>query len=205
MSIDHDTTRLAEWDPLAGRWHEPRRDVPARADGHARWRSPGMRNAIVGGIVGALAASLVLVPIARHHGSTIVERRLGSGSASPRGPISVVGIAAAARPWVVNINTEQTAAFLGGRVEGTGSGVILRTDGYILTSAHVVDGVSSIEVTLASGEKLKAKTVGIDTDTDIAVIKVDRQNLPAAVIGTVKNLHVGDMAVAIGSPLGLEQ
>jgi len=165
-----------------------------------------MRNAIVGGIVGALAASLILVPIARRNGSTVVERRLGrAATRTPPGPVSVVGIAAAARPWVVNVNTEQTAAFLGGQVAGTGSGVILRTDGFILTSAHVVDGVSSIEVTLASGDKLPATTIGIDTDTDTAVIKVDRQNLPAAVMGTTRNLRVGDIAVAIGSPLGLQQ
>jgi len=205
MSVEHETRRLAEWDPLAGRWNEPRRETTAAANGQTSSRSPGLRNAIVGGIVGALAASLVLVPIARHNRSTVVERRLGTTALTAPGPVSVVGIAAAARPWVVNVNTEQDAAFLGGRVAGTGSGVILRTDGYILTSAHVVDGATSIEVTLASGDKLKAKTVGIDTDTDTAVIKVDRQNLPAAVIGTAKNLRVGDIAVAIGSPLGLQQ
>jgi S1-C subfamily serine protease len=165
-----------------------------------------MRTGIVGGIVGALVASIVLIPIARHNGTPVVERRVAAGTSASRGAkVSVVDIAATARPWVVNINTEQTAAFLGGQVAGTGSGVILRSDGYILTSAHVVDGVSSIEVTVASGEKLKAKTVGIDRDTDIAVIKVEKQNLPAAVIGTVKHLRVGDIAIAIGSPLGLEQ
>jgi len=201
MSIDQD---LATWDPLAGRWDEPRREAPAAAAA-GFWRSPGLRNAIVGGIVGALAASAVLVPIARRNSSTVVERRLGAQSSSTRGLVSVATIAAQARPWVVNINTTQSAAFLGGRLAGTGSGVILRSDGYILTSAHVVNGVDTIEVTLASGEKLKARSVGVDTDTDTAVIKVDRSNLPAAVIGTERNLHVGDTAVAIGSPLGLQQ
>src|SRR5438309_2336407 len=204
MSVEPETRRPVEWDPLVGRWNEPRRES-AEGNGHGSVRSSGMRHAIVGGIVGALAASLILVPIARHNGSTVVERRFGGATAPPQGPVSVVGIAAAARPWVVNVNTEQTAAFLGGQVAGTGSGVILRTDGYILTSAHVVDGVSSIEVTLASGDKLPAKTIGIDSDTDTAVIKVDRQNLPAAVMGTTRNLRVGDIAVAIGSPLGLQQ
>ena len=204
MSIDRDTTEHAEWDPLAGRWKEPMLQAPP-SNGHSSWRSPGLRNAIVGGLVGALAASLILVPIARHNSSTVVERRLGATTAAPRGAVSVAAIAAQARPWVVNINTSQTAAFLGGRIAGTGSGVILRSDGFILTSAHVVDGVSSIDVTLASGDKLKAKVVGVDDDTDVAVIKVDRKNLPAAVIGTEKDLRVGDVAVAIGSPLGLQQ
>jgi S1-C subfamily serine protease len=204
MSADPETKHIVEWDPLAGRWNEPR--LPAASgNGQASWRTSGMRNAIVGGIVGALAASLILVPIARHNGSTVIERRLSAASAEPNGPVSVAAIAAQARPWVVNVNTEQTAAFLGGRVEGTGSGVILRSDGYILTSAHVVDSVSAIQVTLASGDKLPAKVVGIDDDTDVAVIKVSRSNLPPAVIGTEKNLRVGDIAVAIGSPLGLQQ
>jgi S1-C subfamily serine protease len=116
----------------------------------------------------------------------------------------VVDIAATARPWVVNIDIQRGGAFLG-RVEGLGSGVILRSDGYILTSAHVVRDATSIEVTLASGEKLKARIVGIDDDTDVGVIKVGKQRLPAALVGSAKNLRVGDMAVAIGSPLGLEQ
>src|SRR5439155_12174417 len=76
MSIDRETLPLAEWDPLAGRWTEPTREVVTTADGHhALWRSPAIRNGIVGGIAGALVASLVLIPIARHNGSTIVERR----------------------------------------------------------------------------------------------------------------------------------
>jgi putative serine protease PepD len=175
------------------------------SNGHSSWRTPGLRNAVIGAIVGALVASLVLIPIARHNGSTVIERRLGTATSAPRGPVSVAAIAAQARPWVVNINTEQTAAFLGGRVAGTGSGVILRSDGFILTSAHVVDGVRSIEVTLANGDKLPAKLVGTDDVTDVAVIKVARTNLPAAVIGTEKQLRVGDIAVAIGSPLGLQQ
>src|SRR5438105_10540842 len=103
MSVEHETRHPAEWDPLAGRWNEPRREVATAANGHGTLRSPGLRNAIVGGIVGALAASLILVPIARHNGSTVVERRLGTAATTPRGPVSVVGIAATARPWVVNV------------------------------------------------------------------------------------------------------
>jgi S1-C subfamily serine protease len=83
--------------------------------------------------------------------------------------------------------------------------VIIRSDGHILTNAHVVEGAAGIEVTLASGEKVAAKLVGSDPETDVAVVKVDRADLPAAVIGSVKDLVVGETAVAIGSPLGLEQ
>jgi S1-C subfamily serine protease len=83
--------------------------------------------------------------------------------------------------------------------------VIIRSDGYILTNAHVVSDASSITVTLADGSKLTGHAVGVDTDTDIAVVKVDRTGLPAAVLGSVKNIEVGELAVAIGSPLGLDQ
>jgi serine protease Do len=83
--------------------------------------------------------------------------------------------------------------------------VIIRSDGYILTNAHVVSDASSINVTLADGSKLTGHAVGVDADTDIAVVKVDRTGLPSASLGSVKNLQVGELAVAIGSPLGLEQ
>lgn len=191
-----------DWDPAAGRWTEPRLDT-ATGDGARSGRlAPGLRSAIVGGFVGAVAASLILIPIARRNGSTIVERRVAGGVSAPATK-SVVDIAATARPWVVNIDI--TPAEFAGAVAGLGSGVILRSDGYILTSAHVIRGASSIEVTLASGEKLNARTVGIDDDTDVGVVKVDKQRLPAALIGSAKNVRVGDVAIAIGSPLGLEQ
>jgi S1-C subfamily serine protease len=207
MTTERESTAppIGEWDPLAGRWMEPRLGSATTNGARSPWFSPGLRNGIVGGIVGALAASLILIPIARNNGSTIVERRLASGPGPVVNGKSVVEIAAAARPWVVNIDVKHAAEFLGGAVAGLGSGLILRSDGFILTSAHVVRDASSIEVTLASGERLKARTVGIDDDTDVGVIKVDKQRLPAAVIGSAKNLRVGDVAIAIGSPLGLEQ
>jgi serine protease Do len=129
-----------------------------------------------------------------------VERQVaGRLPATRTGESAIVGIAARARPWVVNI----LVRFPGG--EGLGSGVIFRSDGHIITNAHVVEDATDIEVTLASGQKVKARLVAADTDTDIAVVKVDRDDLPAAVLGSVRDLRVGDIAVAIGSPLGFEQ
>jgi S1-C subfamily serine protease len=210
VSSERTETPTAKWDPLAGEWTEPL-ILRSGSDGRRPPRVPWLRAGVAGGIAGALIASLILVPLLRRHGtvvrsgsSTVIERHTGSSSSGVSGPVPVVDIAAAARPWVVNINVTKSGGFLGG-LEGTGSGVILRSDGYILTSAHVVDGASSIEVTLASGEKLKARGVGVDDDTDVGVIKVDRTQLPGAVIGTAKNLRVGEIAIAIGSPLGLQQ
>jgi S1-C subfamily serine protease len=137
-----------------------------------------------------------------------VERRVaGALTPASRDTSGIVGIAARARPWVVNITVNATQSTLFGQTQGEalGSGVILRSDGYILTNNHVVENARSIEVTLPSGENVAAKLVGRDVDTDVGVIKINRRNLPAAVVGTVKDLRVGDTAVAIGSPLGLEQ
>jgi putative serine protease PepD len=83
--------------------------------------------------------------------------------------------------------------------------VIISSDGYIVTNDHVVDGASSIEVTLSTGEKLAGRRVGTASPADdIAVIKVDKTGLPAATLGSTSGLSVGDVAVAIGSPFGLQ-
>lgn len=157
--------------------------------------------------MGAVLALAVAIPIIRSTApaAPIVERRLSERISSTRqGAASVVSIAARARPWVVNINVKGNSGLLG-QIRGTGSGVILRSDGHILTNDHVVSIAEEIEVTLASGEKLNAKLVGKDEDTDVAVIKIDKKDLPAAVVGSARDLQVGEIAVAIGSPLGLEQ
>jgi S1-C subfamily serine protease len=169
-----------------------------------------VRAGIVGGIAGAIVATLIAFPLARLTAPDrpAVERQVAGRipTSGEGGTSSIVDIAAQARPWVVNIAVGIDSPTLGGfQAEGLGSGVILRSDGHILTNAHVVEDASDIEVTLASGEKLNARVVASDTETDIAVVKVDRSDLPAAVIGSVKNLRVGDVAVAIGSPLGFEQ
>jgi len=88
--------------------------------------------------------------------------------------------------------------------KGTGSGVIFRADGYILTNNHVVGNADEIEVTLNDKRKFKGKVVGRDDFTDLALVKVDGNNLPAATFGTSGNLRSGDWAIAIGSPLGLD-
>jgi S1-C subfamily serine protease len=88
--------------------------------------------------------------------------------------------------------------------KGTGSGVIFRGDGYILTNNHVVGDADEIEVTLNDKRKFKGKVVGRDDFTDLALVKVDGTNLPAATFGTSANIRPGDWAIAIGSPLGLD-
>jgi S1-C subfamily serine protease len=89
--------------------------------------------------------------------------------------------------------------------EGLGSGVIYDSDGYILTAAHVVEGQEEVDVRLSSGATLDGEVLGADEYTDIAVVKVDREDLPAARLAVGRELEVGQLAVAIGSPFGLDQ
>ena len=91
------------------------------------------------------------------------------------------------------------------RAFGLGSGVIINPKGYILTNQHVVEAADEIEVALADGKKLAAKVVGSDPETDLAVLQVDAQNLPAITLGQAENLRVGDVVLAIGNPLGVGQ
>jgi serine protease Do len=91
------------------------------------------------------------------------------------------------------------------RREGAGSGFIVTEDGYILTNNHVVNNASKINVTLADGRKYKAEVVGTDTETDIAVIKIDVRSLPIAVLGESDKVQQGDWVLALGSPFGLQQ
>ena len=88
---------------------------------------------------------------------------------------------------------------------GSGSGLIIKSDGYILTNNHVIQSADDIMVTLSDKRKFKGKVVGRDAFTDLALVKIDvKEELPAATLGTSKNLRPGDWAIAIGSPLGLD-
>ena len=89
---------------------------------------------------------------------------------------------------------------------GVGSGFIVDSKGYILTNEHVVEGATRITVGLQSGEKYRGRVIGIDEETDVAVIKIDSaQNLPTVTLGDSNAAQVGDWVLAIGSPFGLDQ
>ena len=107
---------------------------------------------------------------------------------------------------VVEITTESVSSgnsIFGQYVsQGAGSGVIISKDGYIVTNNHVVSGATSLKVTTTDGTEYDASVVGKDSQTDLAVIKVDANNLQAATLGDSDILQVGDPAIAIGNPLG---
>jgi len=87
---------------------------------------------------------------------------------------------------------------------GVGSGFILSSDGLIMTNAHVVDGADEVLVTLTDKREFKAKIIGADKRTDVAVVKIEAAGLPAVKVGDVSRLRVGEWVMAIGSPFGLE-
>lgn len=106
---------------------------------------------------------------------------------------------------VVEIKTESVSADAWMQqyvTEGAGSGVVMTADGYIMTNNHVIDGASKITVTTSNDKEYEAKLVGTDSITDIAVLKISAKNLTPATYGNSDQLAVGDMAVAIGNPLG---
>jgi serine protease Do len=88
--------------------------------------------------------------------------------------------------------------------KGQGSGFVLTADGYIMTNAHVVDGADEVLVTLTDKREFKAKIIGADKRTDVAVVKIAATGLPAVKVGDVGRLKVGEWVMAIGSPFGLE-
>ena len=124
-------------------------------------------------------------------------------STAASGDIAAVVQQAAAS--VVEITTEAAIynPFMGQSVtQGAGSGVILSNDGYIVTNNHVVDGAENITVRTQSGDEYTAQLIGTDSKTDLAVIRVEATGLTPAVLADSENIQVGELAMAIGNPLG---
>src|SRR5579862_278714 len=154
-----------------------------------------------------------------------------SGAAPATGPPNSMGFAAVVKavlPAVVNISSSRLVKpqgnqlnpffnnpffqqFFGGqmpqprpqREEALGSGVIVSPDGYIMTNNHVVDKATEIKVFLPNKQEYPAKVVGTDSKTDIAVLKIQANNLPTVTFGDSSKLQVGDYALAIGDPFGI--
>lgn len=112
-------------------------------------------------------------------------------------------------PAVVRIDSARTssnrAAQSGNReVRGTGSGFIIKSDGLVLTNAHVVDRADTVTVTLKDGRNFTGRVLGQDTLTDVAVVKIEASGLPVVSVGNSEQLRPGEWAIAIGNPLGLD-
>jgi len=166
-----------------------------------------------------LAHTPVQVPVGPGARSvSVLQAQSGPATASYR------EAAGRAMPAVVNILTSKASReahpilkdpffrrFFGDRMppeeqmSSLGSGVIVSAEGYILTNFHVVEGADQIEVGLADGRKAKARVVGTDPETDLAVIRISERNLPVMVLGQPDEARVGDVVLAIGNPFGVGQ
>jgi len=173
----------------------------------------GLQGLGAGALSALVAGALVLVMTAALFGGiagAFLVSRGGGGTASlPPAPVgstvrpsgSIADIAARSLPSVVTIKVAGPAA------SGTGSGFVMRADGYILTNNHVVEAASTtgkITVVFSDGKSADAKVIGRDESYDLAVIRVGRRNLPVLVLGSSSAVVVGDPVIAVGAPLGLD-
>jgi len=138
-------------------------------------------------------------------GLTLTDRPASSSSSAAEGePLSTPDIAEKVKPSVVGIlNYGNGSSIQSIMTPNEGSGIIMSDDGYILTNAHVVENASGLKVVMENGDEYEARIVGADDDTDIAVIKINAENLKYAEFGNSDQLRVGEKVVAIGNPRGL--
>ena len=152
-----------------------------------------------------------------------VAAPLASGNSNAAAPHSYSAAAKRASPAVVSITASKMPArnphandpnfrrFFGqpDRAEqnqvGLGSGVIVSSEGFLITNNHVIEGADNIEVMLTDGRKAKARLVGTDPESDVAVLKIELEKLPSITFGSTDNLQVGDVVLAIGNPFGVGQ
>ncbi|MEX2292351.1 MAG: trypsin-like peptidase domain-containing protein [Acidimicrobiales bacterium] len=193
-------------------WRHPselrRHGIAGGAIAPPRDRSPrptAVTVALIAGLAGA-ALTTGVISVTGSLSPRVIERQVVEKVAvtpvvsSPmlRGERGVVGVAERLSPAIVRLDVE----IPGG--SATGSGVLFRDDGLLLTSAHVVADASAISVLFADGRRLNGQLIGFDLPTDVALVDVDGTGFAVAVLGTAEHLEVGAPTIAIGSPLGLD-
>jgi len=187
---------------------------PPRLDAPVADRAPRPSRAGGRGLAGLLAVCLLSGTLASAGTVALLTGPLADAG-DPQGAARTVrstsdgdltAVVASARESVVTITTNGVRpnglSPFSVPTRGVGSGLVLTTDGYILTNRHVVDGSQTLSVAFSDGSDLPARIVRVSEDTDLALIKVDATGLHAAAIGDSAALMVGQTAIAIGSPLG---
>ena len=176
------------------------------SDQSAGTASPAVKKAIIAGVISGLLAGMIGFMSASMIGNSpapSISLPASSGDTSPRADDSIAGIAQAVLPVVVSIDVSSSQG------SGTGSGFVIRStanESFVLTNNHVVDGAGGsqdITVTFQDQTQATATIVGTDASYDLAVLRIDRGNLPVAALGNSDDVVVGDTTIAIGSPLGL--
>lgn len=158
--------------------------------------------AALSGVIGALLAGGVVAAVGGMRARTDTLHTVVQREASPLAmPVAagagIVEVAEKTRPAIVEVHVD------GNDDEADGSGVVFRSDGHILTSAHVIDEARTVHVVLPEGQGLEAVVVGRDPETDLAVLKVDRTGMATAAFGSVAGLKVGHVAIVVGASLAL--
>ena len=181
-----------------GRRKEP--DISGERHDAARARPPWWLWGLAGGIVvvGGLAGGLIATASAAPNSASTADSSAAGQSSATSCPVTPV--ADKVLPSVVTISAS------GASGAGTGSGEVIRSDGYILTNNHVIAVAAAggkVEVLFADGTTAPATIVGRDTLTDLAVLKVDKQGLKPIALGTSGSVEVGQPVIALGAPLGL--
>jgi len=184
-------------------WSSPTAPAPAPREARGLGVMPvvtiALVTAIVSGSLSAAAVANLLRPTSNGSltvptGSSVSQVHLDESSA-------VITAVARVKPAVVVIQSHSSGGVLGG-ANGIGSGFIFDPNGWILTNKHVVAGADQISVQLNDSRVLAGRVYGIDTLTDLAIVKIDATDLPVAPLGVSEDLQVGQLAIAIGNPLG---
>ncbi len=164
--------------------------------------------ALLLGLCGGVAGTFLARAITGTTGSVVLWKTADTSdtkSSADGSEKTVADVAAGCSASVVEITTEsvQTGSFFGNYVSsGAGSGIIVSNDGYIATNNHVIDGAQKVTITLKSGKDYTAKIIGTDEKTDMALLKIDAENLTPVVMADSDKLVAGEQIVVIGNPLG---
>ena len=193
-----------------------------------KWKLPTLRATLLAALIPVFAAGCTTSTAAPPHSAAgATTSSIAAPTAASHGAPDFTQLVKQAGPAVVNISVTKEAKAQNqqfdendpmyqffkrfgvpmpqqGPMHGIGSGFIVSPDGYILTNAHVVDGVDQVHVKLTDRREFTAKVIGSDKKTDVALIKIDASNLPAVKVGDSKQVQVGQWVAAVGSPFGFE-
>lgn len=187
-----------------------------------------LARAVVVGLAAAFVLALFVPEAGERLRSLAGQPQAPQAPSERQGPFSYAGAVSRAAPAVVNIYankvttlgrrlyavpdplTQRLLGYVPGpilrrREQSLGSGVIFSTDGHILTNNHVISGADDIKVQLADGRVATAELIGSDAETDLAVLRITLDRLPATILGEAEAAEVGDVVLAIGNPVGLGQ
>jgi len=198
----------AVWVPSEPEPSVPPPQAQADAGGPGRHRvrlhglvSPLVAVAVISGLV-ASGTTYAVATVANGGSTTSVTGGATGIALTSVTSGSLADVVAKTAASVVTINVTGTAGSFSQQTSGVGSGIIVGSNGLILTNDHVVNGATTIEVTLPSGQTVAGTVYGVSSTTDLAIVKVNATGLTAATLGNSATLQVGQTVVAIGDPLG---